>query len=113
MSSKTSRQAWIVYLEKENNSLRKKIIEELGKIHEDVVFALREITIDDPYDSHSDLVVEGVTTGVITVSDGRNDSFDERNGSFDMFVSDMDNRTLLNILSQFYHEKRELERKNV
>jgi len=106
MGSKISRQAWIVYLEKENNSLREKIIQELGKIHEDVVFALREITIDDPYDSHSDLVVEEVTTGVITVSDGRNDSFD-------MFVSEMDNRTLLNILSQFYHEKRELEKKNV
>jgi len=101
MSSKTSRQTWIVYLKEENNSLRKKIIEELGKIHEDAVFALGEITINDPYDSHSDLTVEGATTGVITVSDGRNESFD-------MFVSDMDNRTLLNILSQFYHEQQRL-----
>ena len=92
-------------LRKKNLALREEIKKELGKVDEDVL-SIGEVTIDNPYDSHLELIVGGITTEVITVSDGRNDPFD-------MFVNDMDNWTLLNILSQVCHEKKRLIKKGI
>jgi len=99
--------AKIEELRKKNLALREEIKKELGKVltYADVKTAwMGEITVKNPYDSDLDLIVGGITTEVITVSDGRNDPFD-------MFVNDMDNWTLLSILGQVYQKKVQLIRK--
>ena len=91
-------------LQKKNQELREKIIQELGKINQEILL-WGEITIENPYDNHSDLIVEETTTEVITVGDGRN-------YSCAMLVASMDNRTLLSILSQVCHANKRLKEKN-
>jgi len=90
-----------------NYELRREIRIELAKINEKVT-AIGEVTIDNPYDSDSDLIVHGATSGVITLSDGRNEPYD-------MLVSNMDNATLISILGQIRlaNEKRKLIRKGI
>jgi len=109
MSDKKEGLAKIEELKQKNLELRKEIKLELGKAltcADTKTAWVGEITINNPYDSDSDLIVGGITTEVITVSDGRNDPFD-------MFVNDMDNWTLLSILSQVYQKKMELVRKGI
>jgi len=93
-------------LQKKNQELREEIKKELGKVDEDVL-SIGEVTIDNPYDSHLNLVVEGVTNEVITAGDGQNDPIE-------FYVGDIDNSTLLSILSQNCQEnKMQLIKKGV
>ena len=92
-------------LQRKNLALREEIKKELGKIDEDVL-SIGEVTIDNPYDSHLNLVVEGVTSEVITAGDGQNDPIE-------LYVGDINNWTLLSILSQICHEKKRLIKKGI
>ena len=85
-------------LQKKNKELREEIIQELGKINQEILLS-GEIGIENPNDNLLDLTVEEINTEVISVSDGGN-------CNIEMSVANMDNKTLLSILSQVYYTEK-------